>query len=88
MMESGKFVFKMPEQNIHPTGACKWQLCLEYIPLSASSKKESADAEVQQPPECKTSDQINDFVRKLGFIDKDKEEGVSIKHFLHLSQVY
>lgn len=34
-------------------------------------------------------EQIGDFVRKLGFLDKDKEEkeGNKIKHFLHLSQV-
>jgi hypothetical protein len=34
------------------------------------------------------SEQIRDFVRKLGFMDTEREEGgVRIKHFLHLSQV-
>ncbi len=32
-------------------------------------------------------DQVKDFVRKLGFMDKEKEGGDKIKHFLHLSQV-
>ena len=34
-------------------------------------------------------EQIGDFVRKLGFLDENKEEegGVKIKHFLHLNQV-
>ena len=33
------------------------------------------------------SEQIGDFVRKLGFMDKEKEGGDRIKHFLHLTQV-
>ena len=32
-------------------------------------------------------EQVKDFVRKLGFMDKEKEGGDKIKHFLHLSQV-
>lgn len=32
-------------------------------------------------------EQIGDFVRKLGFLDKDKEGGDRIKLFLRLSQV-
>jgi hypothetical protein len=31
-------------------------------------------------------EQIRDFVRKLGFLDKDKDDE-KIKHFLHLNQV-
>ena len=35
------------------------------------------------------TEQIGDFVRKLGFLDKekDKEGGDKIKHFLHVSEV-
>ena len=33
------------------------------------------------------SEQISDFVRKLGFLDKAKEEGKQIKHFLHINEV-
>ena len=33
-------------------------------------------------------EQIGDFVRKLGFVDKDNEKGGNnIKHFLHLNKV-
>ena len=36
-----------------------------------------------------SDEQIRDFVRRLGFLDNDKDEDVAkkIKHFLHLSQV-
>lgn len=34
-----------------------------------------------------TSEQISDFVRKLGFLDAEKEGGVKIKEFLHLNSV-
>ena len=32
-------------------------------------------------------EQINDFVRKLGFLDAQKEGGDQIKHFLHINEV-
>ncbi len=34
-----------------------------------------------------SSEQINDFVRKLGFLDTEKEGGDSIKTFLHINEV-
>lgn len=34
-----------------------------------------------------SEEQINDFVRKLGFLDAEGESGVKIGHFLYLSQV-
>ena len=33
------------------------------------------------------SEQISDFVRKLGFLDTEKEGGHDIKHFLHVNEV-
>ena len=35
------------------------------------------------------TEQIGDFVRKLGFLDKEKDkgEGDKIKHFLHVNEV-
>ena len=33
------------------------------------------------------SEQISDFVRKLGFLDTEKEGGEIIKRFLHLNSV-
>ncbi len=34
-----------------------------------------------------TSEQIGDFVRKLGFMDTEREGGEKIKHFRHISFV-
>lgn len=34
-----------------------------------------------------SSEQISDFVRKLGFQDTEKEGGDRIKHFLHINEV-
>ena len=34
-----------------------------------------------------SKEQIDDFVRKLGFLDAEKEGGDKIKHFLHLNEV-
>ena len=34
-----------------------------------------------------SSEQISDFVRKLGFLDKTKDGGDKIKHFLHVNEV-
>ena len=33
------------------------------------------------------SEQISDFVRKLGFLDTEKEAGNKIKDFLHVNEV-
>ena len=33
-------------------------------------------------------EQINDFVRKLGFLDAQREGGDQIKHFLHINEVH
>lgn len=39
--------------------------------------------------ECWNNDQIRDFVRKLGFLDKEKDTEISdlVKHFLFVSEV-
>ena len=34
-----------------------------------------------------SGEQINDFVRKLGFLDTEKEGGDKIKNFLHINEV-
>ena len=34
-----------------------------------------------------SKEQIDDFVRKLGFLDAEKEGGDKIKHFLRLNEV-
>ena len=37
--------------------------------------------------QCWNNEQISDFVRKLGFLDTEKECGDKIKHFLHINEV-
>ena len=51
------------------------------------SEMNSQGDEVVSQVESMNMEQVKDFVRKLGFMDKEKEGGDKIKHFLHLSQV-
>ena len=50
------------------------EIILEHVP-SLGDKK------------CWNNKQISDFVRKLGFLDQEKEEGKQIKRFLNVSEV-
>ena len=56
-------------------------LNLEYSPSQHSSLKDPVNVQ------CWNSEHINDFVRKLGFLDTEKEGGYKIKHFLHINEV-
>ena len=77
-------------------GSGKGELFLEYEPLPSPSEREMGDHEVKrlQATQAKmrsekwNREEIGDFVRKLGFMDIDKDEGGDkIKHFLRLNQV-
>ena len=82
-------------------GTVKGELYLEYEPFYAASESEAvngsrggqSDTARPQPrvhkerKERKNAEQINDFLRKIGFVDSEKEGGEFIKQFLHLSQV-
>lgn len=46
-----------------------------------------SEKETNQGRVHKNSEQIRDFVRKLGFLDKDQKGGDRVKNFLYLSQV-
>ena len=50
------------------------------VPTSSNDNKRS------ECTECWNLEQIGDFVRKLGFLDKDEEKD-DIKNFLRLNQV-
>lgn len=52
-------------------------------PLQVHAKFQMKKARIERW----NSEQIRDFVRKLGFLDKDEEGGDNIKHFLQLNQV-
>ena len=60
------------------TGVGKQQMFLHYMPTSSKNPG----------GEVMTSEEIKDFVRKLGFVDKEKAgRGAQIKQFLSLNQV-
>ena len=89
ILESGKFHFirKSEESNAYIQ---KVSLTLHYqsssVPLSALSSERDTTSPVLFSQSW-TSEQIKDFVRKLGFLDKDIEQGIFFKQFLKLSQV-
>ena len=58
-------------------------MILEYEPATQVSRGIKTS---NSGGESWNQEQIGDFVRKLGFLDKDEEKG-DIKHFLHLHQV-
>ena len=79
------------------------QYCPADNPQAALPSQPSSleDGSSQRPQPMKPSDkegpggkerwskeQIDDFVRKLGFLDTEKEGGDKIKHFLHSNEVY
>ena len=66
------------------------------LPLSQPSNHVVLHQESQSGPEAEVniqrseqwnSEQIDDFVRKLGFLDTEKEDGDKIRHFLHINEV-
>ena len=70
-------------------------MTLEYCPQAALPAQSSSlgngskpnDKEGPGGKERWSKEQIDDFVRKLGFLDAEKEGGDKIKHFLTLNEV-
>ena len=63
----------------------------EYIFISSCGEKSTEIALRHVPSankKCWNNELISDFVRKLGFLDQDKEEGKQIKRFLHINEVH
>ncbi len=83
--ETGHFTFHLKDQ---------WQMFLEYEPSTQQLLTPSSGVATDTPEdagkvrqETWNNEQIGDFVRKLGFLDKDKEEGGGhITLFLHFNQ--
>ena len=99
IMDTGSYTFHLGvdsgvELGEDLGGGVKGQLYLEFEPFSTSSKSiggshNGLSGSMKGPRrERKSREQINDFLRKLGFMDKEKEGGDLIKQFLHLSQVH
>lgn len=95
IIKTGSFTFHLG--RVDEIGRAKGQLLLEYEPSSRPlPHTPTHQLEGAEPAEAGKGrrerwnlEQIGDFVRKLGFLDKAKEEegGDKIKDFLHLSQV-
>ena len=94
IITTGSYTFNLGTEEL---GSSKGEMFLEYehLPLLPSSPEwELDDHEMKrlQATQGKmrskkwNREEIGDFVRKLGFMDKDKG-GDKIKHFLHLNQV-
>ena len=104
IMETGGYVFVLGLSSAFKDDCFegkKSQICLKYVAHSQlhqkNSDKSSLNNNVEKPAlknirakhsQCLNNEQINEFLRKLGFIDKEKKEGDHcIKQFLYLSQV-
>lgn len=90
IITTGKYLFYTPDPSNSMT-----ELILEYNPspscrshpLSTSQHASLEDLESAVNMQRWNSEQIRDFVRKLGFLDTEKEGGNKIKHFLHVNEV-
>ena len=62
---------------------------LSEVEQKVEQKSSDVKTEIRKPPKQEqwNLEQIGDFVRKLGFMDTEKEGGEKIKHFRHISAV-
>ena len=68
----------LPHSNVYPR-----------VVTQVDSLEDTLETEFAMMSNCEkwNIEQINDFVRKLGFLDTEKEGGDKIKLFLHISEV-
>ena len=91
IISTGNYLFLTPDTS--SSGA---ELIIEYNPstfhqfpphtLLTAIQPSSSDAMMFNTQRW-NNEQINDFVRKLGFLDSEKEGGNRIKDFLHVNEV-
>lgn len=84
-MRTGSYLFRFQGENIDIKG----EVLLEYDSTTSSSAQTSMNELNVNRKETWSSEQIRDFVRKLGFIDKDRDSGQQklIAQFLHTNEV-
>ena len=92
IITTGNYLFLTPDAS--SSGA---ELMLEYSPSPLHQFVPPPPFLSSQPSSLKdqdvvnmqrwNSEQISDFVRKLGFLDAEKENGNRIKDFLHVNEV-
>ena len=80
--ETGQFVFTL----LSGASGITVSMTLEYTPSSVSTA-ESKGEMTKRTKQSWTREQINDFVRKLGFFDIKREGRDQIKPFLHINEV-
>ena len=87
IIKTGHYCFEMKQDT------SQWQMFLEYEPITVqfSTPSEMATESTERFGKVRlekwSGEQIDDFVRKLGFLDKEKEEGRErIIAFLHFNQ--
>ncbi len=85
-----KFDFATMSSTEDDTGPRKYELFLKYeayVPvISKKSVPEIAKRDSQVQVQSLNMEQIEDFLRKVGFIDKERKD-ISSANFLYLSQV-
>lgn len=86
IISTGNYLFQTPD-----TSSRGPELILEYSPsqqfTSLSQPSNQEDPELGMNKQRWNSEQIGDFVRKLGFLDSEQDGGDKIKHFLHVNEV-
>ena len=99
ILETGCYSFKIIEGEVQmileliPHGSRTSYISEESMDSETAFKAEPKPVELDmsngKAPKQKqwNSEQIGDFVRKLGFMDTEKKGGEKIKHFRHISTV-
>ncbi len=85
IIQTGEYIFDLETNSSSEDDleVLKHELQLNYVAYTPAYKSKN-NAESQ--PQTLKSEQINDFLRKVGFIDKEKKK-VDSTNFLYLSQV-
>ena len=80
-----QFVFGSTPTGVSPTIQLKYRPLTSLSEVGGETGVPSAEDVVEQKW---NEEEIEDFVRKLGFLDAEGSDGDLINHFLHLNQVW
>ena len=89
IIKTGFYKFLLTSANF----GSNFVISLEYVPSATihqsfnESPQPSTESAASSQKEIWTSEQIDDFVLKLGFLDEQGEGDGHIKHFLHINEV-
>lgn len=87
IVKTGRYTFHFGEEKLRSGGEV--QMFLEYDFHTPSEQELGGQLEGDQGTvhRVKNSEQVRDFLTKLGFLNRDETGGDRVKGFLHLSQV-